>query len=223
VTTVIVHGAGSTGAAAARLVGARADAVLVEDRSGDIERVIDLLRTTLEERDDCTEVVGVSLGAHALARWASTATPPLPRLICVLPAWTGDPGHTADATAASARSVGDVGITALLERLFAENQYSDVVGLLDSAWAAYTDAELTRCLERASTSRAPTAEELGAIRSHVTVVGWSGDVFHPDRVTREWARNLRRSNVAVAARPEIRLVQQALATCGALRPAPPTR
>ena len=197
--------------------------MLIEDRSGDIECVIDLLRSTLEERDDCTEVVGVSLGAHALARWASTARPPLPGLVCVLPAWTGDAGGTAQITAASARAVDEVGIPALLERLSSEERYPDVVGLLESAWAEYGDAELNRCLVRASTGRAPTAEELAEIPGAVTIVGWSGDAFHPEGVAREWSRHLRQSTIAIAARPEIRLMRQALATCGVFRPAPRAR
>lgn len=219
-TTVIVHGAGSTGAAAARLLGARTDAVLLEDRSGEIEGVIDLLHSTLSQRDDCTEVVGISLGAHAVARWASSAPPPLPRLVCVLPAWTGNPGTTAEFTAASAIDIAEVGAAALLRRLASEQRYPDIVDLLDSAWSDYSDTQLALCLQRASRGCAPTAEELASIPGDVTVVGWSGDAFHPDGIAREWARHLRRSTIAIAARPEIRLMRQALATCRVVRPAP---
>lgn len=222
-TTVIVHGAGSNGAAAARLLGAGTGAVLVEDRSGEIECVIDVLRSTLAELDDCTRIIGVSLGAHAVARWASAERIPVPPLVCVLPAWTGNPGPTAEITAASARAVSEVGITTLLERLATEERHPDVVGLLECAWADYSDAELALCLERASTGRAPTTEELAAIPGHVTVIGWCGDAFHPDDVARTWARHLRRSTIAIAARPEIRLMRAALATCAVARPAPRVR
>lgn len=211
-TTVIVHGAGSTGGAAAALLGAGADAVLIEDRSGDIDAVIASIDSTLAGQPDCTSLVGISLGAHAVARWASTAHRPLPRLVCVLPAWTGPPGATASATAIAARQIAADGATAVLDRLTAEGRYPDVVQLLRVAWRDYSDDALSAGLTRASTGRGPTPAELASIPVPVALVGWRGDALHPAAVTNEWAGYLRWPTIAMAARPEVRLIRQALAT-----------
>lgn len=220
-TTVVVHGAGSTGPAAARLLGCGPDALLVEDRSGDVEAIIDLVDTAVAARSDVTDLMGVSLGAHAIARWAALAQPPVPRLWCVLPAWTGDAGATAQVTAAAARAVADEGIATLLKRMQSDALHPDVVALIQHAWADYADDELARALDRASAGRGPTAEELAAIPVPVTVIGWAGDAFHPEDVVRTWGRHLRQPTLALAARPETRLIQQALRASGAPMPAPP--
>jgi hypothetical protein len=216
-TLVIVHGAGSTGAAAAHLLGAGDDAVLVEDRSGDIDLVLETLRATLADLGDCSILVGVSLGAHAVARWASAATRPLPRLLCVLPAWTDRPGGSAEATAAAARGITSEGIGGTLDRLAAGEDHPDVVQLLRIAWPDYSDDSLAHSLSRASSGSAPSRDQLAAIPAPVALVGWEGDAFHPASVAREWGRHLRWPTVAMAARPDIRLIRQAVATCGGLR------
>ena len=211
-TTVLVHGAGSTGGAAAALLGAGADAVLIEDRSGDVDAVIASVEATLANHPGCTSLVGVSLGAHAVARWASTTHRPLPRIVCVLPAWTGPPGPTAGATAIAAQQIAADGAAAVLNRLTAEGRYPDVVQLLRVAWRDYSDDALSAVLTRASTGRGPTPAELASIPVPVAVVGWRGDALHPAAVAHEWARHLRWPTIALAARPEIRLIRQALAT-----------
>ena len=213
-TAVIVHGAGSTGSAAAALLGAASDAVLIEDRSGDVDAVIASVEAALVTHPDCTLLVGISLGAHAVARWASTARRALPRLVCVLPAWTDVPGTTASATAVAAQQIATDGATAVLDRLASEGRHPDVVQLLRIAWADYADDALSGCLIRASTGRGPTPAELASIHVPVAVVGWRGDALHPAAVAHEWARHLRWPTIAMAARPEIRLMRQALVTCG---------
>ena len=212
VTTVVVHGAGSTGAAAGALLGLGSDADYVEDRSGDVEQVMASLDDTIARQPGCTHLVGISLGAHAVARWASSATKPVPRLVLVLPAWLGAPAATAQATAAAGRSVAVDGITAILEQLAHEGSHPDVVRLLQLSWPEYSDDELSRCLARASSGSGPTPADLAAIAAPMTVVGWRGDAFHPESAVHAWARHLRRPAVVMAARPEIRLLRQALAT-----------
>lgn len=212
VTTLIVHGAGSTGDAAARLLGLGSGAVLVEDRTGDVDQVIAALEEAMDEHPSCTAIVGVSLGAHAVARWASATSRPLPRLACVLPAWTGSPAAAAEATALSAREVSCEGSAAILSRLQRQSQHSDVVRLLQLAWPVYSDEKLVEVLTRASRSPGPLPQELAEISAPVAVIGWRGDAFHPEHVTRDWARHLRRPTVALAARPEMRLLQHALST-----------
>lgn len=212
-TTVVVHGAGSTGAAAAALLGSGPDSVLIEDRSGDIDEVIASVEATLVDVPGCSTLVGISLGAHAVARWASTAHRPLPRIVCVLPAWTGPPGSTAYATALAAQQIAADGANAVLDRLTAEDRYPDVVQLLRVAWDDYSDDMLSSCLFRASSGRGPTPAELASIPVPVAVVGWRGDAFHPAAVAHEWATHLRWPTIAMGAYPEIRLMRQALTMC----------
>ena len=212
VTTLLVHGAGSTGAAAAELLGLGSDTVLVEDRTGDVEQVIAALETALARHADCTALVGVSLGAHAVARWAGAHPYPLPRIALVLPAWTGDPSAAADATARAGRDVARDGSAAILASLERESPHSDVVRLLQLAWPAYSTEDLARSLTCASQGRGPHPWELAAISVPVAVIGWRGDAFHPDAVAHQWARHLRHSTLALAARPETRLLQRALST-----------
>lgn len=214
VTAIIVHGAGSTGAAACALVGAGRDTVLVEDRTGDVDAVVARVEAAVAAHAGCSSVIGVSLGAHAVARWASTTSLPLPRLVCALPAWIGEPAAVAAATAASARAVAIEGATAVLARLAASGEHADVVDLLRRAWSDYDDAALERCLLRASEGRGPLPSELGTIRAPVTIVGWLGDALHPASVARDWAALCPRSVIAMAARPEARLLRRALATVG---------
>ena len=212
VTTVLVHGAGSTGAAAAELRGLGSGVVLVEDRTGDVEQVIRQLETALARYPDYTALVGVSLGAHAIARWAASTSRPLPRIACVLPAWTGSPSSAADATARAAREVAREGSAEILDRLQRESPHSDVVRLLQLAWPSYSDEQLARSLACASRGRGPHPRELAAISVPVAVIGWRGDAFHPEPVAHQWARHLRRPTVSLAARPERHLLQQALST-----------
>lgn len=212
VTTLLVHGAGSTGAAAAELLGLGSDIVLVEDRSGDVDQVILQLEAAWASNPDCTALIGVSLGAHAVARWAASTSHPLPRIACVLPAWTGSPTSAADATAGAARDVAQEGSAAILGRLQRESPHSDVVRLLQLAWPSYSDDQLAHSLTRASRGRGPYPEELAAISAPVAVISWRGDAFHPDDVAHEWARHLRRPTLALAARPDVHLLQRALST-----------
>lgn len=217
VTAVIVHGAGSTGAAARVLLGAPRSSVCVEDRTGDIERVIAALDDALLAHPNCTALVGVSLGAHAVARWAATTSRAIPRICLVLPAWMGAPGASSTATMGAAQAIAAEGIPTTLRRLREDGAHPDVVDLLALAWGEYSDDELARCLLAASTGRGPTSDELARLVRPVAVVGWSKDAFHPESVARDWSSHLPLPSLAVGARPEIRLLRQALASTGAVR------
>jgi hypothetical protein len=221
VSIVIAHGAGSSGTAAARLLGATAwgdsgeDLVLIEDRTGDVERVIRAIDAAVAQGAECTHLIGVSLGAHAVARWASGSAPGrLPRLTCVLPAWTGAPGPAAAATASASAEIADQGIESVTRRLTSQAEHPDIVRLLRTAWSDYSDAGLADCLATASTGRAPTPDELARIGAPIDLVGWHADAFHPVDVIHEWMRHLPRARAAIAAGPTIGLLQRALATLG---------
>ncbi len=219
VSIVIAHGAGSSGAAASTLLGIEGtDGVgFIEDRSGDVDRVVDLIERSVRELRECSHVVGVSLGAHAAVRWAAgrTGSPPI---ICVLPAWTGDPMPGPSPTSIAAREIGERGREEVLASLQEDARSADVAHLLSIAWQDYTDDSLHTCLTTAAATRGPDIRELGAVSAPVSVIGWYGDAFHPVDTAIEWSRRLPRATIAMAAAPRIRLLQQALARTSWPRP-----
>lgn len=221
VAIVIAHGAGSTGAAARALLGLPSGPgiVDVEDRRGDVGQFADRIGEAVTRDPRCTHVIGVSLGAHALVRWAA-GRPDAPHLICVLPAWTGDPAGHVSPTAIAADQIAEQGIRGTLATLEASRPRDDVTDLLALAWAEYTDDQLQLCLRAAASSRAPTPTELVEIMSPTSVLGWYGDTFHPVSVALEWARHIPRARVALAARPRMSLLQRALAESMRTTPGP---
>jgi len=211
VTIVLAHGAGSTGQAARRLLGweQRTDIVAVEDRTGDVDRVLAGIDAAVTAYPGCAEIIGVSLGAHAAARWAIGRVDG-PALTFILPAWTGPAEPTAAATADAAQGIGEVGIASTLEGLREAAAHEDIVELLGLAWDRYTDEQLRACLATAARGRGPTSLELDEIRLPARIVGWYGDVFHPASTVVEWSRHVPAARVALAARPSIPLLQAAL-------------
>lgn len=218
-TVVLAHGAGSSGSAARTLLGleSRHDVVAVEDRTGSVAAVCDLIDTAARAAGHVSQVIGVSLGAHAAIRWA-TGRRDAPRLVCVLPAWTGSPLGESAPTAAAARQIGEHGIAHVLASLRASAPYDGIVDLLSIAWAQYADDELRACLATAARGSGPTRDELAGVTAGSSVVGWYGDAFHPDATARQWARCLPVSRIAMAATPRIHLLRHALAT--SILPAP---
>lgn len=224
---VVAHGAGSTGAAACALLGiARTpDVILVEDRTGDVDAVIAGIEAAVESAAQVTHVVGVSLGAHATARWAATSPLASPtsglsaQIVCALPAWGEVLGSAAEATARAGERIGQDGISATLAALAADPASADVLKLLALAWAEYSDAELAQCLATASRSPGPDAAELSRIVLPATFVGWHHDDMHPAAVARDWAERVAGSRIAMGARPEARLLRRALATTLGTTPA----
>ena len=211
VTVVLAHGAGSTGEAARALLGLhdRADVVTIEDRTGDVESVIADIDAAIETHPDCAEIIGVSLGAHAAARWASDRDEG-PALTCVLPAWIGAAGRTALATADAARGIRESGIAVTLATMATATSHRDIAELLAMAWSNYTDEQLHTCLDNAARGRAPTDDELAAIRLPVTITGWYGDAFHPSSTACAWSRRVPGARIGLAARPSSTLLQSAL-------------
>ena len=217
-TTVIVHGAGSTTTTACALLGIAPspDVVPIEDRSGDVDSVVDLIDSSVGKDPSDLVLVGVSLGAHAIARWAAerarTGRPPVQALICVLPAWVGAPSNAAAATAASARAIAAHGITRTLRDVETRQGTSDVLSLLHLAWADYSDEGLAAALHTASQGKAPDLDDLTVIREPLAVVGWHADPLHPADIARVWAKAAPRATCAMAARPDTRLLRAALRT-----------
>lgn len=212
VRIVLAHGAGSTVAAARALIGLdeQAEIIGVEDRSGDIAAVVEGIDAAVASTAECTHVMGVSLGAHALLRWAHGRAR-TPNLVCILPAWVGDGPHAArSATAYAADQVRTLGIRGALDAMPQDPSVAEVAELLRLSWSDYTSEHLHDSLVTASQSAGPSREELLDVESPVTIIGWYGDAFHPHGVALEWARHLRRPRVAMAARPSVPLLQRAL-------------
>ncbi len=202
---IVCHGAGSSGAVARMLMppptlGADV-ATYPEDRSGDVEAVMRALDAWDAAVPDGAErvVAGISLGAHAAARWcAQRARGETLTVILALPAWTGVPGPAAQATLNSAQQIRDRGIATSLETLRAA-EHGDralIVELLDLAWSAYDDDALAAALERAAAGAGPSRDELASLRGRAVVAWWDDDPFHPREVGLQWARDIPRARGA---------------------------
>jgi pimeloyl-ACP methyl ester carboxylesterase len=113
-------------------------------------------------------------------------------LLLALPAWTGQPGTVAAATAASADLVERLGTAGALAT--AGTAVKWVAAELAAAWPAYGD-RLAASLRAAAASSGPTLAELAAIAVPVGVVTFADDPLHPAAVAREWAAALPRAAV----------------------------
>jgi len=113
-------------------------------------------------------------------------------LLLALPAWTGQPGTVAAATAASADLVERLGTAGALAT--AGTAVKWVAAELAAAWPAY-GARLAASLRAAAASSGPTLAELAAIAVPVGVVTFADDPLHPATVAREWAAALPRAAV----------------------------
>jgi hypothetical protein len=189
---VLAHGSGSTGEFVHRALGPALAArgwltVAVEDRTGEVGAVQTAIEQTVR-RTGARLVGGVSLGAHAAARWAAERGPDdLDGLLLVLPAWTGPPGEVASASAASAPVVEEVG-GAEAGRLARDGSW--VGEELARAWPTYGTG-LAPALRATAGSPGPDLAHLRSLDVPTGVVGLLDDPFHPVEVAREWADALR--------------------------------
>lgn len=213
-TVLLVHGAGSSSDAAVAIVGpllAGRHIVTIDDRSGEIDDIVSAIEQAADSADDVTHVVGISLGAHAVALWASRRSVSSIVLVLLLPAWLGPPDATSQLTAAAAEEIRRQGIAATLTRISAESELPDVAALLEQAWSHYSDAQLAVALERASHQRAPADIDLERLVAPACVIGWEGDHLHPACMARRWGTLIPHARVAVAARPSVALLRAAVA------------
>lgn len=130
-------------------------------------------------------VGGVSLGAHLAARWAAASPAAGVRLLLALPAWTGEPGPVAAASAHAAHRVEALGTPAALAEA-ARHAEPWVAAELAAAWPAY-GATLAATLRATAASRGPTVAELRRIPLPTTVVAFRDDPLHPLAVAQQWA------------------------------------
>lgn len=190
---VLLHGAGSTPDAARRLLGDAAPGwtLVAPEARGTLDDVVATLAASVARIEASGRTVGlvggISLGAHAVARWATEQPGGTPDLVLAMPAWTGRPDGIAALTAATADEIERDGTAALLARVVAESGDDWVAYELVRAWEHADRHELARTLRAAATSAAPTLDELATIRARAVVVALLDDPLHPEQVARDWA------------------------------------
>lgn len=195
---MILHGSGSDStfvraAFKAPLASLGLRLVAPDDRTGDPVAMANELARIMTRYPDVRVVGGVSVGAHAVARWA--ARDPRARglagLLFVLPAWTGRPDRTAAMTKASARALAREGVhTELLRIGFDDTLANDwVVAELRRAWPRQADT-LPDSLLRTASSRGPYISELARISAPAGIVMLADDPLHPTAVAQQWQRAL---------------------------------
>lgn len=210
---ILLHGAGSCGSVARRLLPADSlvgagfgDGIVVEtieDRNGRVPSLIEALDDRVHRaraEGASVAVAGISLGAHAVARWAAFRGPSAADLLVLgLPAWTGAPDATASLTARTADDIRRRGSTAVLDELrrATPRPLAGLVDMLSMGWHAYPDdAVLADALQAAAGQRGPLRAELAAISIPSVVVGLHSDAVHPLRVARAWSRVIPLSRLA---------------------------
>jgi pimeloyl-ACP methyl ester carboxylesterase len=145
----------------------------------------------LATREPVTLVGGVSLGAHAAARWASRRPGATGGLLLVMPAWTGPPDAVAAVSGATADEIDRLGVEALLARLRTMPTETEwVVDELHTAWRRRGRAALAAELHGVAASRGPDVGELRRIAVPCGVVALAGDPLHPAAVAATWAAEL---------------------------------
>lgn len=132
-------------------------------------------------------LIGVSIGAHAAALWASAHHRPDTHLLLALPAWTGAPAQVAAVTAVAAQRIAENGLPAELQRLRAQYPGDWVTEELVRAWGQTDPDALVATLRATAASPAPTAAQLAAISAPTLVLGLHDDPMHPWSVAQEWA------------------------------------
>lgn len=174
-------------------------------------------------------VGGVSIGAHAAARWAARHPTPLaPRtsapgsaeglsgLVLVMPAWIGPAGAVAGLTGHAADQITRFGIAGSLVRIresvSASLPADDwVLDELDRAWSGYTREELAATLAMAAATAGPTVDELARIRCPTIVIALADDPLHPLDVAERVAAAIPLARLSVLTRSEIQADRTAFA------------
>lgn len=194
-TAVLLPGSASTGEFVHRAFSAvLSDASIAswESGSGDAAVTADLLGQWVDSLDHAERlvVIGVSIGAHAAALWASTNRRPHTRLLLALPAWTGPPDDVAAVTALAAQRIEQHGLPAELQLLKTRFPGDWVTNELVRAWGSTDQATLVSTLRATAASAAPTLAQLRAIAMPTLVLGLHDDPMHPWSVALQWAATI---------------------------------
>lgn len=198
-------------------------ATYLEDRTGDVRTIEAAIDDAVRGAPPGTDVVvaGISLGAHAAARWSACRhEPSVVGLMAVMPAWTGTLDDVAGLdvaglTVASGADIAARGAVAhLADSAHPDNLPTDVgwvIEELHAGWSEYDDATLAACLHRAGHSPGPTAAQLAHITVPTIVVGLRDDPLHPLRVSQQWAELIPRARLEVVDRAAVQADRAALA------------
>jgi pimeloyl-ACP methyl ester carboxylesterase len=161
----------------------------------------------LAEREPPALVGGVSLGAHAAARWATGRPGATGGLLLVMPAWTGPPDAVAAVSGTTADEIDRLGVEALLARLRAlatePAEAAWVVDELHTAWRSRGGAALAAELHGVAASPGPDLGELRRITAPCGVVALALDPLHPEAVADAWAAALPEAGLVTVDHPAV--------------------
>lgn len=221
-TCLLLHGAGSTPEFIERAFGAAVAAsgweLIAPDVAG--ATMPDMLTVIAGSGLGTDDVVGgVSLGAHAAARYCAS-TGWRGHLLGVMPAWLGEPGAVAALTGQTADDVQRSSAAEVLAQISRHTDPRDwILAELRRAWLSMPDERLVAALRVAAAQPAPTAPELATIRARTTVVALADDPTHPETVARAWAAAIPGARLRVLPRdlggqgPEFLAQQAVTAVC----------
>lgn len=190
-TAILLPGSASTGEFVHRAFAEVLDGVDVlhwSPRGGNAVEIAAQLRQVVAECEaGPLVIIGVSIGAHAAAFWASSTRRTDTRLLLALPAWTGAASQVAAMTGVAAQRIAGHGLARELQTLSEAFGDDWVVNELVRAWGAADRDTLVATLRETAGSPAPTPDQLGRITMPTLVLGLFDDPMHPWSVAREWA------------------------------------
>lgn len=135
---------------------------------------------------------GISLGAHATARWAMTCprdAAALSGLLLAAPGWVGPPDAVAAANATQADELAAIGVAAAVARV-REGAPPWLADEVAEWWPAHDVDSLVTVLRALATTDGPRETELAAVTVPCGIAGLQDDPLHPVEVARRWAAAL---------------------------------